>query len=173
MLLCMKLKKREKMKSKFSNFAFILIALFFLSGCAQEANLSLIQPQIIIENQHLSVYDTQNDRIVFYHFYLKDGKMMEEVWAKTLPFRVEFMDLWITGLGHDLRRLTHDQAENIKDALMFGAHEKGMRSLHVNEKDYLLDNQFASDMVSVIRAYEERMKSYERDRMFIMTILLR
>lgn len=171
MLLCMKLKKREKMKSKFSNFAFILIALFFLSGCAQEANLSLIQPQIMIENQHLSVYDTQNDRIVFYHFYLKDGKMMEEVWAKTLPFRVEFMDLWITGLGHDLRRLTHDQAENIKDALMFGAQEKGMRSLHVNEKDYLLDNQFASDMVSVIRAYEERMKPYEKDRMFIPILL--
>lgn len=168
---CMQSKVMEKMKSKFYNIAFFLTVLFFLSGCAREANLSLIQPQITIENQHLSVYDTYNDRIVFYHFYVKDGKMMEETWAKTLPFRVEFMDLWITGLGHDLRRLTHNKAENIKDALMLGAQEMGMKSLHVNEKDYLLDNQFANEMVSVIRTYEERMERYERDRMFPLLLL--
>lgn len=163
---CTWLKIVEKMKSKFFSFSFIFAALLFLSGCAKEANLSFIQPQIAIEGQHFSVYDTQNDRIVFYYFYTKEGKMMEETWAKTLPFRVEFMDLWISGLGHDLRRLTGGKAENIKDALLFGASQQGMKSLHVNENDYILDKAFANDMVRIIRAYEEKMDRYNKDRDF-------
>lgn len=163
---CTQLKMKEKMKLKFSNLSFFLTIFLLLSGCAKEANLGLIQPQITIEGQHFSVYDTQNDRIVFYYFYTKEGKMMEETWAKTLPFRVEFMDLWVSGLGHDLRRLTGGKAENIKDALLFGASQQGMRSLHVNENDYILDKQFANDMVRIIRAYEEKMDRYNNDRDF-------
>lgn len=92
--------------------------------------------------------------------------MMEEIWAKTLPFRVEFMDLWVSGLGHDLRRLTGGKAETIKDALLFGAGQQGMKSLHVNENDYILDKVFATDMVSIIRAYEEKMDRYNKDKDF-------
>ena len=154
------------MKLKFSNLSFFLTIFLLLSGCAKEANLGFIQPQITIEGQHFSVYDTQNDRIVFYYFYTKEGKMMEETWAKTLPFRVEFMDLWVSGLGHDLRRLTGGKAETIKDALLFGASQQGMKSLHVNENDYILDKQFANDMVNIIRAYEEKMDRYNKDRDF-------
>lgn len=55
------------------------------------------------------------------------------------------------------------KAESIQDALMFGASEKGMISLHVNKNDYLLDNQFASDMVHIIRVYESKIVRYERD----------
>lgn len=91
---------------------------------------------------------------------------MEKVWSKMLPFRVEFMDLWVTGLGHDLRRLTDGKAETIKDALMFGAQKEGMRSLHVNQNDYILDNQFAKDMVSAIKSYEDKMARYNNDRDF-------
>ena len=159
----MLLKVMEKMKSKFSNLWLLCITLLFFSGCANEVNLSLIQPKIAIENQHLSVYDTQNERIVFYYFFMQDGKMMEEVWAKTVPMQVEFMALWMSGLGHDLRRITGGKAESIQDALMFGASEKGMISLHVNKNDYLLDNQFASDMVHIIRVYESKIVRYERD----------
>lgn len=154
------------MKSKYCKFSLIFAFLVLLSGCAKEANLSFIQPQMTIEGQRFSVYDTQNDRIVFYYFYTKDGKMMEETWAKTLPFRVEFMDLWVSGLGHDLRRITGGKAESIKDALMFGASQQGMKSLHVNENDYILDKAFANDMVSIIRAYEEKMDRYNKDRDF-------
>ncbi len=154
------------MKLKYRNLSLLFVILLFLSGCAKEANLSFIQPQMVIEGQHFSVYDTQNDRITFYYFYTKEGKMMEETWAKTLPFRVEFMDLWVSGLGHDLRRLTGGKAETIKDALMFGAQEQGMKSLHVNENDYILDKQFATEMVSIIRAYEEKMDRYNKDKDF-------
>lgn len=154
------------MKLKYCKFSLIFAILMLLSGCAKEANLSFIQPQMAIEGQHFSVYDTQNDRIVFYYFYAKDGKMMEETWAKTLPFRVEFMDLWISGLGHDLRHLTGGKAESIKDALLFGASQQGMKSLHVNENDYILDKQFADDMVRIIKAYEEKMDRYNKDRDF-------
>ena len=164
--LCIQLNMEEKMKLKFSNLLLLFTMLLLMSGCAKEANLSLIQPQIAVENQHFSVYDTQNDRIVFYYFYAKEGKMMEETWAKMLPFRVEFMDLWVTGLGHDLRRITNGKAETIKDALMFGASQQGMKSLHVNENDYILDKQFAEEMVSMIKAYEERMDRYNQDRDF-------
>ena len=166
MLPCMKLRKKEKMKSKYCKLSLIFVILLLLSGCAREANLSFIQPQMAIEGQHFSVYDTQNDRIVFYYFYTKEGKMMEETWAKILPFRVEFMDLWVSGLGHDLHRLTEGKAESIKDALLFGAQQQGMKSLHVNENDYILDNKFANEMVSIIKAYEERIDRYNNDRDF-------
>ncbi|MBV5278130.1 MAG: hypothetical protein J0647_03675 [Campylobacteraceae bacterium] len=154
------------MKSKYYNFLILCATLLLFSGCVKEANLSFIAPQIIVENNHFSVYDATNDRITFYYFYKKEGKMVVEEWSKILPFRVEFMDLWVTGLGHDLRRLTEGKAETIKDALMYGAQKQGMRSLHVNQNDYILDNQFANDMVSVIRAYEEKMERYNRDRDF-------
>lgn len=154
------------MKSKYCSFLILCLTLFLLSGCTKPANLSLIQPQLAIEGQEFSVYDTQNDRIVFYFFFMQEGKMMEKVWSKMLPFRVEFMDLWVTGLGHDLRRLTDGKAETIKDALMFGAQKEGMRSLHVNQNDYILDNQFAKDMVSAIKSYEDKMARYNNDRDF-------
>lgn len=162
----MQSRMEEKMKFKYSNLCIMFVTLLLLSGCAKEANLNLIQPQLAIEGQEYSVYDIQNDRIVFYRFYLQEGRMMEKVWSKVLPFRVEFMDLWVTGLGHDLRRLTEGKAETIKDALMFGAQKQGMRSLHVNQNDYILDNQFAKDMVSAIKSYEDKIARYNNDRDF-------
>ncbi|MDD3343353.1 MAG: hypothetical protein PHR87_07250 [Sulfurospirillaceae bacterium] len=146
-------------------FIFALISLFMLAGCAaKEANLSTITPQLLpLEGKEISVYDTKNDRITFYHYVTKEGKLLEQTWTKTLPFRITFMEMWASGLGHDLRRLTHNQAETLKDALMVGAREKGLVSLHVGKNDYILDNTFAHEMVDAIKTFEERMQRYNRD----------
>lgn len=144
----------------------ILITLL-LTGCVKEANLTRVNPQILpIENKHISTYDSKNDLITFYYFYTKEGKLVVEEWSKILPFRVEFMDLWITGLGHDLERLTHKNADTIEKALMYGAKQKGMVTLHVGTNDYILDNAFAQEIVDVINTYEEKMKRYDDDREF-------
>ncbi len=154
---------------------FVLLGLLFLTGCApKEVNLASINPTLNLEKSlHVSVYDTDNDRIVFYTFFLKDGLWMEQTWGKVLPFRVTFMDLWVSGLGHDLRRLSDNQAENIHDTLMFGARQQGLKTLHVNQKDYLLDTTFAQEMVDVIKAYEEKMERYNKDREFPLLLLPR
>ena len=91
---------------------------------------------------------------------------MQQTWGKILPFRVEFMDLWVTGLGHDIKRLTANHAEEIRPALMYNAKIQGLKTLHVNQKDYLIETDFAEQMVDVIEQYEEKMKRYERDRKF-------
>lgn len=141
------------------------LIVLILSGCApKEITPSALNPTINYTQGEISVYDTKHDMIVFYTYTQKDGKLLEQSWAKMLPFRVEFMDLWVTGLGHDLRRLTNNHAETIKEALLYGAHQKGMSPLHVGENDYLLDLQFAHGMVDAINSYEERMRRYERDR---------
>lgn len=141
----------------------LIVAL--LTGCAPKvANLTLVNPQMLpVENKHISTYDSKNDLITFYHFYTKEGKLVVEEWSKILPHRVEYMNLWITGLGHDLERLTHKNANTIENALMYGARQQGMRSLHLGQNDYILDNSFAQEMVDVITAYEEKMKRYEKD----------
>jgi len=43
---------------------------------------------------------------------------------------------------------------------------KTRKTLHVNQKDYIIDYEFARDMQSAIDRYEEKMKHYERDREF-------
>lgn len=151
-----------------------LLSLFLL-GCAPKiVDLSTINPNVTIQSPfEISVYESDNDRIVFYNFSLKDGVLLENSWAKTLPFRVEFMDLWVSGLGHDLRRLTNNHAKTIKDALMYGAQKEGMKPLHVNQKDYIIETQFAHAMVDAIRAYEEKMERYNKEREFPFLLLPR
>ena len=146
----------------------LLVLAFGFSGCAPKmVDIKSINPTIQLQNhQTLSVYEPKNDTIVFYEFFLKEGVWMSHTWGKMLPFRIEFMDLWITGLGHDIKRLTDNNADNPRDALMYNARQKGLISLHVNEKDYLLDSDFANKMVDLINAYEEKMRRYEKEREF-------
>jgi len=145
----------------------ILLSLCIL-GCAPKAvDMASLRQHIDSERQSsIAVYDTDNDRIVFYTFFKKDGILVEKSWAKMLPFRVEFMDLWVSGLGHDLRRLTQNEAETIKDALMYAAKKEGLKPLHVNQNDYIIEGVFAQEMVNAIEAYEEKMRRYERDKRF-------
>ena len=146
----------------------LLFATFLLSGCApKEVNLATINPILKpMPDQIIAVYNTDQDTIIFHEFSLKNAILVEQTWGKVLPFRVEFMDLWVTGLGHDIRRLTNGNAENIKEALMYNASLQGMQTLHVNQKDYIIDYEFARDMVTAIDHYEEKIKRYERDREF-------
>lgn len=146
----------------------LLFATFMLSGCApKEVNLATINPVFKpMPNQIIAVYDPDRDTIMFHEFSLKNAVLVEQTWGKVLPFRVEFMDLWVTGLGHDVRRLTNGNAEELKNALMYNASLQGMQTLHVNQKDYIIGYEFARDMVSAIDRYEEKMKRYERDREF-------
>jgi hypothetical protein len=146
----------------------LLFATFLLSGCApKEVNLASINPVFKpMPDQTIAVYNPDQDTIIFHEFSLKNAVLVEQTWGKVLPFRVEFMDLWVTGLGHDLRRLTNGNAETIKDALMYNAGLQGMQTLHVNQRDYIINYEFARDMVTAIDRYEEKVKRYERDREF-------
>ncbi len=147
------------------NFCLALVCLLLFAGCsAKEANLAVIAPQVLpLEGKEISVYDTKNERITFYSYVTKEGKLLEKSYATILPFRITFMEMWASGLGHDLRRLTHNQAETVKEALMVGAREKGMIVLHKGKEDYILDNTFAHEMSDAIKTFEERMKRYNRD----------
>lgn len=146
----------------------LLFATFMFSGCAPKVvDLATINPVLSpMPNQIIAVYDPDRDTIMFHEFSLKNSVLVEQTWGKVLPFRVEFMDLWVTGLGHDIRRLTNGNAETIKEALLYDAALQGMQTLHVNQKDYIIDYEFARDMQSAIDRYEEKMKRYERDREF-------
>ncbi|DAB37193.1 MAG TPA: hypothetical protein CFH80_00860 [Sulfurospirillum cavolei] len=139
---------------------------FLLSGCAsKEVNPASFNTSVnLLQAGEISVYDTKKDAILFYTYAQENGKLIESSSGKLLPFRVLFMDLWVTGLGHDLRRLTDNHAETIKDALMYAAEQKGMQPLHINQKEFIIDTKFAHDMVDAINAYEEKMKRYDRDR---------
>lgn len=146
-------------------FLLILFSFIFL-GCAPKVieRSSLNASLDIRQTPSLAVYDTRSDRILFYTYTVSEGKLLESSWGKILPFRVEFMDMWVSGLGHDLRRLSNNHAETIHNALMYNAQKQGLISLHVSQNDYLLDTAFAHEMVDVITAYEERMKRYKNDR---------
>jgi hypothetical protein len=148
-------------------FGIILLGtLFFFAGCAsKEVNPASFNTSVnLLQAGEISVYDTKKDAILFYTYTQENGKLIENSSGKLLPFRVLFMDLWVTGLGHDLRRLTDNHAETIKDALMYAAEQKGMQPLHINQKEFIIDTKFAHDMVDAINAYEEKMKRYDRDR---------
>ena len=149
-------------------YGFLLLTLFMFLGCApKEVNLMTINPLIKpLPHQTIATYEPERDLILFYEFSLENTVLVERTWGKMLPFRVEFMDLWITGLGHDIKRITNNHAETINAALMYAAQKEGMRSLHVSQNDYIIDRDFAEKMVSAIDAYEEKMRRYEKDRRF-------
>ena len=145
-----------------------LLLTLLLSGCApKEVNLATINPILMpVPEQKVAVYDAERDLILFYEFSLKNSVLVEQTWGKVLPFRVEVMDLWVTGLGHDLRRISGGHAEEIKPTLLYFAAQKGMQPLHVNQKDYMIDYEVARDIVRAIDHYEEKIRRYERDREF-------
>lgn len=150
----------------------LIFAGIILLGCAPK----IIEPSSlnatinITKTPSLAVYDTLNERIMFYTYTLQEGKLLENSWGKVLPFRIDFMDMWVSGLGHDLRRLSDNNAQNIHDTLMYNARKNGLISLHVNQNDYLIESEFARDMVDVITAYEEKKKRYENDRDFFFLL---
>lgn len=154
---------------------YLFVLSFILLGCAPKiVDVALLNPSISVsQTPHISTYDTINDRIMFYEFSLQNGILVEKSWGKTLPFRVEFINLWVSGLGHDLRRLSDNQAETIKDTLMYHAQRQGMQRLFLNTHEYILENSFAKEMVDVIEAYEEKMKRYESDKRFPTPLLPR
>ncbi len=149
-------------------YTILLPFLFLLLGCAPKiVDINHFNPSIHFEQTNtIAVFDSDNDRIVFYNFTLQQGTLLEKSWGKVLPFRVEFMDLWVTGLGHDIKRLTNNHAQTIKDALMWAAQKEGMKPLHVKHYDYIIDRTFAKEMVGAIESYEEKMRRYEKDRRF-------
>ena len=153
----------------------LLFATFMFSGCAPKVvDLATINPVLSpTPNQIIAVYNPDRDTIMFHEFSLKNAVLVEQTWGKVLPFRVEFMDMWVTGLGHDLRRLSNGNAETIKDALMYDAGLQGMKTLHVNQKDYIIHEAFAKEMVDVIKAYEEKMERYNKDRVFPFPLIPR
>lgn len=153
---------------RFFKLTILLISIFLLNGCApKQLDVASINPIFKLQDQQtISVYETKSETILFYHFFLENGVWMSRTWGKILPYHVNFTDLWITGMGHDLRRVTDNQAETLYDALIFGARQKGLISLHVNQEDYLLDVDFATKMVDIINAYEEKMRRYEKKREF-------
>jgi hypothetical protein len=146
----------------------MLLSFIFLTGCAPKAvELATLNPSLSpFAGKTIAVYDETMDAILFYEFSLKNKVLMERSWGKVLPFRVEFLDLWVTGLGHDIKRLTDGNAEEIRPALLSNAKKQGLKTLHVNQKDYLIEKVFAEEMVDAIERYEEKMKRYERDRKF-------
>ncbi|AFL68875.1 hypothetical protein [Sulfurospirillum barnesii] len=146
----------------------MLLSFIFLTGCAPKVvDLSTINPSIKpIAGESIAVYDESMDAILFYDFFQKETFLMQKTSGKVIPFRVEFMDLWITGLGHDIQRLTQGNAEEIRPALLYNAKQKGLKTLHVNQKDYIIETTFAHDMVDAIDRYEEKMRRYERDKRF-------
>lgn len=152
---------------------FFLLVVFL--GCAPKVvDTQKLNPAFSpIQMPRISTYDTHNDRIMFYEFSMQNGVLMERSWGKTLPFRVEFMNLWVSGLGHDLRRLSDNHAETIKDTLMYHAQKEGMQRLYIHQEEYIIENAFAKEMVDVIESYEEKMKRYENDRRFPPLLLPR
>ena len=146
----------------------LLVALFLFSGCAPKAvDITTINPLLKPSpKQTIAVYEPDNDLILFHEFALENNQLVERITGKVLPFRVEFMDLWVTGLGHDIRHLTKGHAESIPDALMYAAKEKGMITLHTTKKDYIIEESFARDLITAINQYEEKMRRYERNRDF-------
>lgn len=152
----------------------LFLTLLFL-GCAPKAvDTHLLSPTFSpLQTPSISTYDKHNERIMFYEFSMQNGILMQKSWGKTLPFRVEFMNLWVSGLGHDLRRLSDNHAESIHDTLMYYAHKQGMQRLYINQEEYIIDTTFAKEMVDVIEAYEEKMKRYESDKRFPLLLLPR
>ena len=145
-----------------------LTVLFLFLGCAPKAvDMASLNPALHPSSEQIiAVYNQEQDTILFYEFTFKNNVLVERTWGKVIPFRVEFMDLWVTGLGHDIRRLTNLHAEEIRPALMYAAEQNGMQTLHVNQKDYIIDNEFARSLITAIDRYEEKIKRYERDRDF-------
>jgi hypothetical protein len=148
-------------------FLSLLPLMLFFSGCApKELTLASFNPAINpIKEGKISTYNPKRDTIMVYTYTQKAGKIIETIdVGKVLPFRIEFMDLWVSGLGHDLRRITHNHAETLKESLMYGAEQKGMQILHVGDQDFVIDNDFAQQILEAVRRYEDNMKHYERDR---------
>lgn len=149
-------------------FVLLFIPLIFLlSGCApKELTRASFNPSIDpVKIGKISAYNPKKDTLMVYSYTMQEGKIIEHVEAgRVLPFRIEFMDLWVTGLGHDLRRITQNHAETLKESLMYGAEQKGMQTLHVSEQDLILDNDFAAQILDAVRNYDDKMKRYERER---------
>ena len=134
-------------------------------GCAPKVvDVATLNPNIsVTHNPRISTYAPTQGFITFYEFSLKNGVLVENSWWKKVPTRIDFMPLWTTGLGHDIRRLTNNHAQTLEDALMYNAQQNGMTKLYMQNEEYILDNTFADDIVEAIDDYEEKIRRYDRD----------
>ncbi len=155
------------MMASLRHFLLLILGFVFL-GCAPKVvDVASLNPSIpILQIPKISTYDPAGKYILFYEFSLKEGVLVEKSWWKMLPFRVDSMALWTTGLGHDLRRLSDNHSESIEGTLMYNAQKNGMTRLFLQRDEYIIDTRFAEEMVDAIEAYEEKMQRYDNDWRF-------
>ena len=150
---------------KYIRFLLPFVFGFMVLGCAPKVvDVASLNPSVpILQQPRISTYDPIQEYIMFYEFSLEKGVLVERSWWKKIPFRIDSMALWTTGLGLDLRRLSNNHAETIHGALMYNAQKNGMTRLFLPREEYIIDTAFAQEMVDAIEAYEEKMRRYDRN----------
>ncbi|MDD3323951.1 MAG: hypothetical protein PHN38_02350 [Sulfurospirillaceae bacterium] len=156
----------------------ILLCLFFITGCTRVVSVQSINPkaigfelpktdeqkiQTVLVGKSFVTYDTKDETITEHKYALKDGKLVVLEAVKIYPKDVEYMNKWVTGLGHELLRLSNQKADSIEGVLDDNAKKQGYIELHKGKKDFLIDKDFFEELKLIIDRYEETINRYNRN----------
>jgi len=159
---------------KFLTVVILALIPFLFFGCAQKVNVASINGKIMynktgniktfLENKTINTYNKEKGRITTYYFRDKNGDLVffDTFIYVPLDYSDQLYDPF-SQVTWTLNRLTNYRAKTIEEALDENVKENGSIRLFKNKKEYIINNNFARDLIMSIREFNEMIERQEND----------
>jgi outer membrane lipoprotein-sorting protein len=159
---------------KISIIAVSVLLSFFLLGCTQKVNVASINEKIMqnqtsdiktfLENKTINTYDKEKGKITTYYFKDKNGNLafFDTFTYVPLDSTDQLYDPF-SQVTWTLNRLTNYKAKTIEEALDENVKENGSVRLFNDKKEYIINNNFARDLIMSIKEFNEMIERQEND----------
>lgn len=153
-------------------FFVLLFGLFILAGCSYKINPQNINSAILpspsteaktfLISKQYSTYNKKEAKITMYFFKEKEGLLHASDVISYIPYDYtgQLYDLF-SNVTFTLRRLTDGKAKTIEEALDAEVIKHNYTLLFNDKDEFIIGNDFASQIQVAIRAFEEKIQRQE------------
>ncbi|MDX1808838.1 MAG: hypothetical protein R3331_04820 [Sulfurospirillaceae bacterium] len=162
------------MQKYFKYTLLTLLSVFVLAGCSYQINPKTINSAVLpkdniaitnfMSSKTYSTYDRKLAKITMYHFKEVNGQLRMSNVISYIPFDF-YHELYreLTDVPMTLESLTHGKFKTLESALENEAARNHYTRLFKDKDEYIIGNDFAFEIQTAIKRYEDRMQRLERD----------
>ena len=133
----------------------VLTFVFFL-GCSAKVDRSTLALSPQEKTYH--TYNAQEAKISSYFFNTQNDELSVRSFITYIPFDTDDQ-LYspFSSVKTTLDRHTNYKAKTIQEAMVLHMKQRGDQRLFQDKEEYLIDNDFARDLIQDIKAYNDKM----------------
>jgi hypothetical protein len=141
----------------------IFLSLFLLYGCATKVDTNTLAiPQNLIQKEYYT-YDAHEGKISAYFFSNKQGVLHVSSYITYIPFDIDDT-LYSPFSSVKLTLDRYSKADTIEEAMEESVQKNAQRKLFLNKSEYIVDRDFAFDLIREIQNYNKKQERDDRNK---------